>query len=177
MSATFSKVLQVIFYYIIWFVTIKFAANGFKIQDVLFVGILIALQYSYQFWSTSQRRSLNLIIFYFVLLGIFVDSLFLWLGVISFKANDLAPYIAAPWMVALWISFAILFHSTLMFLITRYFLTAILAFFGFSLAYFFGAWMGAAFFPHGFFSCLYIGLAYAIAFPTLLFIYRQVNSP
>jgi hypothetical protein len=110
------------------------------------------------------------------MVGSFTDTLFIWSGFIVFQSNPFAPYFTSPWMISIWISFAVLMFATLSSLFKHYFILGILSFLGFALAYGFGTKMGAALFPHGYGTCVLIGITWAIVLPICVYIYqRQVN--
>jgi hypothetical protein len=103
-----------------------------------------------------------------------LDTIFMHAGIIRFSSNPFSPYFTAPWMIALWISFAILLYSVLSNLLSRYLLMGLLAFAGFPIAYASGVKMGAAFFPNGYLSCVIIGIAWAICLPLCLSFYNRI---
>lgn len=104
----------------------------------------------------------------FVVAGTLSDTVMMKMGLIEFSANPFQGYISAPWMSALWLSFAITFYSLLPSFFERYFLTSILSLISFPIAYAAGAALHAAYLPYGYASSMLIGLIWAILFPLIL---------
>ena len=170
----FHYLFHFIAYYIAWTAGIEFAARGLGCLGALVVMAVVLLQIFWQFTVRKQTHGLFSLILIFITMGTFIDTLFVRNGFIIFASNPFAPYFTPPWMISIWVSFAVLFFSVLGSLFNRYFLLGLLAFFGFSLAYTVGGFMGAATFPHGYLSCFVVGAIWAICLPLCLFVYQRI---
>lgn len=161
-------------YYIAWIICILLAAQGHGLLGALIVILLVLLQIYWQFKLQKNTKGL----FYFILIltgvGSLIDTFLIWNGIIILASNPFSPYFTSPWMINLWISFAVFMFSTLSYLFSHYFFTAALSFFGFSIAYALGVKMGAAFFPYGYLTSLLIGAIWAILLPLSLYSYLWI---
>jgi hypothetical protein len=110
--------------------------------------------------------------------GLVVDSLLVRLGVLSFAGEPLVWGSAPPWIIAMWMKFAITFHFCLGWLSGRYLLASVLGAIGGPLSFSAGARLGAVEFgPPIAVSYAAVGLAWAIALPALVAIADRVKSP
>lgn len=158
-------------YYIAWFVCILTAARGYVWLGPAVVGVLVLLQ-----WWWQYRRGETEHLWRWVLLltglGFVVDSMLLWVGEIQFFANPW-PF-SPPWMLALWVNFSIVLYACLRDWFDRYWLMAVLALLGFPLAYWAGVALGAATLPGGYLSGVWIGVVWMILLPLAMRIYREI---
>jgi hypothetical protein len=160
-------------YYLSWYFCIRFAAHD---QGGLAVSVVLVLLTGQLLWlAFIQKKTQGL--YYFIglitLAGTVIDSLFIKTGWMILSANPFAGYFSSPWMISLWLSFAVLFYAILSGFIDKYKTLTVLTFFGFSSAYATGAVLGAAAFPHGLGTCLVVGLLWAVAFPALTTLYKK----
>lgn len=159
-----------------WIVGILLAASGQAWTSTVVVLLLVALQYYWQFYIYQQSRGLNELVILLTTVGTCIDTALLHAGLIIFTANPFAPYLCPPWMIALWISFAVILYATLSNLFKHLRLLALLSFLGFSLAYVAGARMGAAFFPRGYLTAILIGFIWMLLMPTIIYYYNKIEG-
>jgi hypothetical protein len=163
--------LHTIGYYIVWFSCILTS----QVKPIwIGPGIAIAVSAIQLLWQKkiiNKTSGLFSMVVLFVICGLIFDTLLINIGVITF-GNTLHPMVAPPFMLAIWINFAILFYTVLMSLAKKYIWLSILSLLGFPLAYYSGAYLGAATISHGWFSLLAIGAVYSVVIPTTLFIYN-----
>jgi hypothetical protein len=161
-------------YYISWTACILLAARGMGGLAALIVLLFVVVQITWQYTVRKNTFGLFLLIVLLTLAGSLIDSLFVAGKLVIFASNPFAPYFTAPWMISLWVSLSVLFFSTLSNLFTRYVLLGLLSFGGFALAYAMGMRMGAAIFPLGYFTCLLVGLVWAILLPLIICFYQRI---
>lgn len=166
---------HVLIYYIVWTAGILSAANGFAWISTFIILIGVSLQYYWQYHVHQQYKGMNTWVFIITTLGIVVDSTFLHLNLINFYANPFSHFLSPPWMIALWINFALVFYSTLFHLFQHLYILAVLSFLGFSFAYAIGVKTGAAFFPGGYFTAFLIGLVWMILLPLSVYFFNRIN--
>lgn len=158
-------------YYLAWFGGLFLAANHHPeiATALLSLEVLIAC-----FWQYSVARETQGLVFFISLLaltGTLVDSVLLNLNLLVFESNHFTPYLSPPWMIGIWISFAVLFYSTLMkWGVWPYFL-GVLSFIAFPLAYYSGVKIGAAYLPQGVHSLILIGFIWMFLLPFILRFY------
>lgn len=163
-------------YYIAWLVCILSAAHGIAWINTLIVLMLVSLQYYWQYRIQHQFKGLNSFVIVLTTLGTVSDTILLHLKLITFSANPFSPYLSPPWMISLWINFAIVLYSTLSHLFSHKYLLSALSLLGFSIAYASGGKMGAAAFPHGYTTTMLIGLIWMILLPaSIYFLKRRIN--
>jgi len=161
-------------YYLAWLSCVTLAARGFAWLSSFIVIVCTFLQIYWQYKIQGNTRGLWYLIALVVLIGILIDSILIYTGVIIFAANPFSGYFTSPWMIAIWLSFSVTLYSTLDVLFNRLILLGFLSFFGFAFAYAVGARMGAAFFPYGYKTCLLIGSIWLIFLPLAVNCYQKI---
>jgi len=144
------------------------AANGLPWLGPLVVAVHLGI---HLYWSAERRREAVFIVIV-TLLGLVVDSLQKVSGLVVYAADFPAlPWLAPPWIVAMWTLFATAINSSLKWLDGRYGLAAILgAVFG-PLSYRAGAALGAASFSYSEgLSLAVLALIWAAVMPALVWI-------
>jgi hypothetical protein len=160
-------------YYLAWFSCLWLAANNLGGYAVAIVLITVVAQIAWQVWVVKHTRGLLLLVVLMVTVGVLSDSVLLHLNIIHFVANPFHELISPPWMISLWVSFAIFFYAVLDNFHQRYVVLAALSLVAFPLAYLGGVKMGAATLPQGNVSILIAGVMLAILFPGCLFVYNK----
>jgi hypothetical protein len=168
-SAGANYIFQIIAYYIAWFVCITFAAHHNNFAATLTVAVIIVLQIIWQFYR-KDTRYLFIFTVCLTLVGCVIDTELVRLNIIRFNANPFVNF-TPPWMIAIWVCFAIVVFSALKKYMRHYFVLGILSFILFPLSYYLGAKLGAASFPNGEIKIIYLGIIWAFLFPlySLLF--------
>lgn len=167
-----------VFYYLSWVACVYFASREAAWTGPLVTLFSLLIQ---ALWEKVNGLSLSrplLFTLCFGLLGAAADTLWLWAGFILYKANPWAPYAAAPWIIALWLSFSfyliVVYEKTF----TYYKTFGFLALTGVPIAYWLGVKMGAAL-PLNAYFYLILGCFWAVALPLFLWIYtaRILRKP
>lgn len=165
---TASYIFHTFAYYVAWLLCLYLAAHDAGMLGAGIVMAITALQIAWQFYHRLRTQQLFSFAISLTILGSCVDTVLLWSGCMTLAANPCSPYFTAPWMSALWFSFAVTLFTTLHPLFKSTTLMACLAFFGFMMAFALGAKMGAASFPHGYVTCVLIGTIWAVLLPLYL---------
>jgi hypothetical protein len=170
----FHYLFHSIAYYVAWFLCLKLAAHDYAWLSTFIVIACVLLQIYWQYKIQRKTQGLWQLLGLIIFISTLTDSLLIFNGVIIYAANPFAPYITAPWMIAIWISFTVVLYATLHRLFNHLMLLGILSFAGFALAYGMGAKMGAAFFPYGYKTCLLIGAIWLILLPFIGYCYKKI---
>lgn len=161
-------------YYVVWAICIYSAARGYH-----WIGLLAALgitlvQYLWQSLFKRQYKHLLIFIIYLTAIGFIGDSALTYFNIIQFNANPFPYPLSAPFMIGIWINFAMLFYATLAWFTTRPIMLAILSCVGFVVAYLLGAQIGAAVLIKNTLSLVILGLTWAIVLPIGIVIFNRL---
>ncbi|WP_448874326.1 DUF2878 domain-containing protein [Desulfobulbus propionicus] len=111
------------------------------------------------------------------LLGALVDALHIGTGVLSFPLGSLHPAVPPPWILVLWLQFAMTLHYALAWLAGRYLLGAALGGLAGALAYWAGVRLGAALFGPDLLRCLVqIGASWCAVMVGLLWLAARTGG-
>ena len=103
----FHYLFHAIVYYGAWFLGLKLAADGDVWQSSLVIIVCVFLQVGWQYQIQHHTRGLWYLMGLIVIISTVVDSLLVFNGLVIYKANPFAPYLTSPWMIAIWVSFAV----------------------------------------------------------------------
>lgn len=170
---SFHYLFHTVAYYIAWFSCLTLAARDFAWLSSLIVIVCVFFQIYWQYKFQQNTRGLGYLIGLIILISTLIDSLLVYTGVIIMAANPFAPYFTSPWMITIWLSFAVILYATLSELFNHLILLGLLSFAGFSFAYAVGAKLGAAFFPYGYMTCFLIGAIWMILLPLAISFYQR----
>lgn len=166
-------ILHAVLYYLSWIACVYFAYREAPWAGPILTLFFLLLQ---ALWESVNGFGLTRPLLFtlgFGLLGAVVDSLWLWTGLITYQANPWAPYVAAPWIIALWLSFGfyliVVYEKTF----TYYKTYSFLAVTGVPLAYWLGVKVGAAL-PLSPYFYLILGCFWAVTLPLFLWIYNAL---
>lgn len=176
---TFSKLhffFHYICYYAAWVLGVMYVAAGKGVLAATIVVAITALQVAWQYQVQKRTQGLLLMVLIFTLAGFIVDSIFLYEGMILFNANPWLHAWSPPWMISLWISFAVSYYAVMDKLWRRYWLIGFLSLFAVPFAYYAGIRLGVASLPKGIMSLGFYGLAWCVLLPTLSFISTLIFS-
>jgi hypothetical protein len=123
--------LNMILYQATWLAAVAGAGRGLWWPGLVVLGVFAALQLGFGPW----RRADACLFAGVSLLGFVLDSIFVQLNLMQFRAPVPWPGLAPVWMVALWTSFALTLNHSLAFLQTRTWLATVLGAVGAPLAY------------------------------------------
>lgn len=163
-------------FYIIWFFCLTTAA---KHQSWIGVGVAITIITIQMLWQYKIAKDTNALIRLIVILtlsAILVESLMMSQNIVQYHDNVLAPYLPPPWIIVLWIEFAIVIHAIMKNLWDRPFVLSFLSLLGFPIVYLAGEHLGAATLPYGWQSALIIGVVWAILLPAIVYNHHQKVS-
>lgn len=145
-----------------WAACVLGAAQGFPWAGPLVVAALAL-------WTVRVSRDrageVRLIVFC-AALGFLLDSFLALIEVFAFRDGFELGWVSRPWMVALWVNFALTLRLSMSWLQGRYLTAAVLGAMGGPLAYAAGARLGAVEL-NGIYSFSILALAWAITIPLL----------
>jgi len=149
-----------------WFVCVLGAAAGWP-QLAALAGFLLVLTHLALVPNPLREGALLMLS---LLLGLVIDAFHIRTGVLSFPIGSVHPSLPPPWILVLWLQFALTLHYSLDWLAGRYCLGAILGSVSGALAYWAGVRLGAAQFGDDApFRCLMqIGVSWGIVMVILL---------
>lgn len=172
MSATMSKLINIVLYQIGWFSCVLGAAWGYPFAGSFLALLLIAV---HLILTESRGAEIKLMLLS-CLLGVIVDSTQQALGVFAFKTVPGWPLWLPLWIFVIWIQFATMFHYALYWLSGRYLLAAFFGLFGGPLAYWGGVRLGAAQFGDSlFFSIATLAIVWALVTPLLFWLSKRLD--
>lgn len=160
-------------YYLAWLGGITLAAKDMGVASTALVMIVTGMQVLWQINIDRRTQGLWQMVLDLAFMGTMVDSIFTVLGIIQFQANPFAPLMSPPWMIALWVNFAVVYYAVMSRLWSRYVLLGVGSLVSFPLVYWAGARMGAASFPHGDLSALLYGIVWMFLMPLSSFFYER----
>jgi hypothetical protein len=166
-------IVNIVLWNIVWFVTIFGAAKGYAYAGPL----AAAAVYVFHMLCMSTNRLYDtLLVIILVLMGLVADTLVAALGALDFGPLAVAGPLAPPFMLALWVNFALLLNYALRWLKGKYPVAIILGAVGGPMAYYTGSRIGAVTLPGQLWYCLLIiGLEWAIAMPLILLIMARLE--
>lgn len=172
----FHYLFHTLLYNIAWFSCLTLAAYGYAWASFLTTMTCVFIQIVWQYETKHHLKGLGFLIAIVVLISTIADSLLVLNKMIVFAANPFAPYVTAPWMISIWISFTVFLYTTLYKLFNHLIVLGVLAFAGFTAAYGVGAKMGAAFFPYGYSTSFIVGAIWLIFLPGIAYVYNKTMS-
>jgi hypothetical protein len=159
-----SKIINFIAFQVAWFAAVLGAANNMPWLGLIAVPAFVALTL-----AISQRRQTLFLALAAACLGFCVDTILMTLGAFSPVPFPYPPPFSPLWMVMLWVNLAMTLNDSMAWLRGRFALAVIFGAVGGPAAYYSGAKLGAAAVP-AMADLVVIGIAWAIAFPALVWI-------
>ncbi len=148
-----------------WFICVLGAASGWP-QLAALIGLALVLMHLVLV-GNPLREGMLLVLS--LALGLLVDAIHIRTGVLSFPLGSLHPGLPPPWILVLWLQFAMTLHYSLAWLNGRYLIGALLGAVSGPLAYWAGVRFGAAGFGEDLFRCLLqIGVLWGLVMIILL---------
>ncbi len=160
-------------YYIAWLSCILFAADGNGWAGPVIVLVLLIVQC---WWQIKIRAAKHLWLFVLILtaLGTATDWFMILHDLIVFKAGVFGPQFPPLWEIAIWVNFSVVLYACLRRYFGYYWVFAVLALFGFPLAFWLGGLLGAATFPQHMVSIALTGIIWTILLPSILLAFYNV---
>lgn len=173
MTATASKLLNVALYQLGWCFCVLGAAWGYPLMGA---GLALLPLLIHLMLADSPKKEASLMLCA-CLIGITVDSVQQYLGVLTFKPSPISPLGLPLWIFIIWAQFATMFHYALFWLRGRYLLGALCGLFGGPLAYWGGVRLGAADFGvHVLLSLLSLALVWSLVTPLLIWLSEKIGG-
>lgn len=133
-------VINLIFFQLVWLAIV--AGPGIGIPWLGLPAIILFA--GYHFYSSETARADAILVAASVLLGLFVETVYLRLGILNYAFNLPSEEFAPFWILFLWANFALTLNTGLRWLHGHFAAAAALGFVGAPLAYFSGVKLGAA---------------------------------
>lgn len=163
-------IVNAVLFQIIWFVAVLFGDSWFL---ALLVPIL-GLHFFCLFYIRKQLfvwKNEVLLLLICLVIGFFVESLKLWLGVWSPLIDDVFPPL---WLLAIWLGFGMSLHGSLGFLQSNYWLSLILGLVVAPVSYFAGARLSPTYDLASPYSLLIIAGIWVFVMPLLAYTAKQI---
>jgi hypothetical protein len=158
------KALNFVGFQIGWFACILGAANGRAWVGPVFVALLFSV---HLFLEPKRRREVRLALVAAVF-GILFDSIFAATGLLVY-AGSLTSWLSPPWLIAMWVNFAMTLRSSMSWLLGRPLLAVASGVVFGPLAYLAGARLGAVIFSvPSWMGIAGLAVAWGIAIPLLM---------
>lgn len=160
-------------YQAVWFASIFGAAHNRCYLGVIACAVMCIVHF---LWVSTNRRSDTFLCVIAVATGLVTDTVVAWVGAMHFTQCTVYGPVAPPFMLALWIAFALVIRIALGWLDERYILAVVVGAIGGPLAYGAGAHIGAVtvadslFYAYGI-----IALQWACVLPFLVYASRVVG--
>jgi hypothetical protein len=155
-----------------WFICVVGAASGYPWPATVAGCILVLIHVA----LVRHRLREGILLLLSLMLGLAIDAYHIRTGVLSFPFGNLHPDLPPPWILVLWLQFAMTLHYSLAWLEGRYLLGTVLGAISGALAYWAGVRLGAAYFSDDLIRCLVqVGVSWSIAMIILLRISSLTN--
>jgi hypothetical protein len=155
-----------------WFACAIGAAKGMPWIGLVAVAIYLAL---YLYWSENRAGELRLM-FLVGVIGMVIDSLNKTFGLLHYAGDSLAiAWLAPLWIVALWLEFATMLNTSLVWLQGRYFIAAVMGAICGPLSYLGGVRLGAlSLLQSKTFTVVMLGIIWGMAVPSLTWLAKRL---
>ncbi len=169
----FKIFISLLGFYAGWLACVMGAADGNPFMGPAVVAIIVILNWRMQIIS---RPDIYLALFS-IPLGMLLDSALSSIGVFSYQSPLPMTWLSPPWMVALWVNFAIIVRGPLGWMEEKYWLGAVFGALGGPLSYYAGLRLGGmtAFWSMESFLGI-VALEWAVAMPVLLWLARLTRE-
>ena len=155
-----------------WLSAVFGSASDYPLLGTLVVLAAIAVHLAS---ATERGRELSLILLAGVI-GLCSDSLLMNAGLLTYSTGTFAPGLAPYWIIAIWMLFATTLNVTFRWLHKRLAYAALLGAISGPASYYAGAKIGAVTFIEFVPAMLSLSVAWAILFPGLLVLARQLDG-
>lgn len=164
-------IINIVAHQVGWFAAVLGVGNGMPWLGVAVIPLLLALHLAL---SPEWKPELALVLGA-AMIGFIFDTVLVSTGVFSPVFYLLPAPLSPPWMVMLWINFAMTLNVSLGRLRGKYLLAAILGAFGGPMAYYGGAELGAMTVIPNANQLVVLGIAWACAVPLLYRLSAQTS--
>lgn len=150
-----------------WFACVLGAASGNGWIGPLFVGLFVLVQ----LWISEERWKEVHLLLGTLVVGWSFDTVLIGLGYYSPVSNVFEGWGSSPWLVAMWVNFALTLRHSMRWLKGRYGLGAVMGAVSGPLAYHAGIRLGAMTMLDGpYIMTLLLSIGWAIAVPLLIWL-------
>jgi len=168
-------VLFVALYYLVWFCCLYGASINMGYQALIF-SCFISFYQTLYFLKVKHASIFILWLLVFTVTGYTIDSLLQSTDMIIFKYNLWGNNLAPPWILGLWVNFAVLCFGLRDFLIRLIRYMPLLSLFGFPLAYYAGIKFNVAQYGYPILSPLLQGLIWSVLFSIYIYVLKVFKT-
>jgi hypothetical protein len=167
--------VSLVAYQLVWFAAVIGAGHGLAWPGVAAMLVYVCCQ----LMVSQQRRADLLLIPTALVFGLLLDGGLARSGLAVYAASWHSIVTAPPWILALWVSFALTFTQSLAYLQKRLALAALMGAIGGPLAYLSagGGWHVVSFAAPACRGLLWLGIGWAVAAPALAWMARRWSQP
>lgn len=155
-----------------WLSAVFGGASDYPLLGTLVVSAAIAVHLSF---AAERGRELSLILLAGII-GFCSDSILMSAGLLTYTTGTFIPGLAPYWIIAMWMLFATTLNVTFRWLHQRLVFAALLGAVSGPASYYAGARIGAVTFIEFVPAMLSLSVAWAILFPCLLVLARQLDG-
>jgi len=152
---------------------VYYAGQNQAIIGLLISVALFSVQILWQYRIVRDTRHLVNLLIILTLCGTLIDSAMIWLDLFIYTDNYFYPYLCPPWMMMLWLEFALIVHALLKPYWDNYILIGFCSLGGFPLAYLVGARLAAITFVHSQWTVILLGLVWMWLLPALTYYHHR----
>jgi hypothetical protein len=151
---------------LVWLAAVAGAGKGLWWSGVLALVVFATLQLTFSAQRAADLRLMGVA----AVIGLLLDSAWIWTGLIDFATPLPFAWLAPVWIIVLWLAFALTLNHSMASLQGRPWIAAALGAVGGPLAYSIAvhAWQAASLPDPAWHAYLAVGLAWAIVTPLLL---------
>lgn len=165
----FSVILHFSVYYIVWFTALVTASRDEYWLGTLICLPLLVMQIAWQYHVEKTLKHVLRIVAVILVVTTVVDTVLLHLHVMTYKGNIFNNLLTPPWIMVLWVEFAIVMHALSEPMWRRYYFLGVVSLAAFPMAYTIGAKIGAVELHHGVWSLVVFGVVWAVLLPLILY--------
>jgi len=155
-----------------WLSAVFGGASEYPLPGTLVVFAAIAVHLHF---ATERKREFSLIVLAGII-GLCSDSILMSAGLLTYTTGTFIPGLAPYWIIAMWMLFATTLNVTFRWLHQRLALAAVLGAISGPASYYAGSKIGAVTFVEFVPAMLSLSAAWAILFPGLLVLARQLDG-
>lgn len=170
---TWTSFINYLLFQLGWFTAVFGAAAGHPWLATA-AGLTLVAAHLVLVRNPRQEGALLLVSLF---IGILVDGLHMRTGVLVFPIGLMHPDLPPPWILTLWLQFAMTLHYSMAWLAGRFVTGALLGAVSGALAYWAGVRVGAAGFGADLLVCMgQIGVSWGLCLPLLLYVAQKTTA-
>lgn len=166
-------VFHFILFNAVWFFCVISASLGYQWMGLFFSLFIVSLQFLWQRFFVKRFVNCWRFLVYITIIGFFGDTILFASGLLTLRDSPFIWPFSAPFLIGIWLCFAMTFYATLGFLAKNTILLSVLTFFGFMVAYYAGALFGVATISNAKLALFSVGIYWAFILPVAVFFFNK----